>query len=50
MKMMREKKAGKGKKIASDKMLRQIKMAQIQKQKAEELERARLLAAQQSHT
>lgn len=46
MKMMREKKAGKGKKIAQDKMLRQIKMAQIQKQKAEELEKARLLNAQ----
>jgi len=47
MKMMREKKAGKGKKIASDKMLRQLKMAEIQKKKAEELERARILASQQ---
>jgi len=29
MKMMREKKAGKGKKIAQEKLLRQIKMAEI---------------------
>jgi len=47
MKMMREKKAGKGKEFARAKLERQLKMAEIQKQKAIELERARLLAAQQ---
>ena len=48
IKMMREKKAERGKKNAEERILRQIKMAQIQKQKAEELEKARLFAAQQS--
>jgi len=45
LKMMRDKKAGKGKKIAQDKLLRNIKMAEIQKQKAAELEKARLQQA-----
>jgi len=47
MKMLREKKAGKGKELARVKMDRQLKMAEIQKQKAIEQENARVLAAEQ---
>jgi hypothetical protein len=47
LKMMREKMLGKGRKAAQDKIMRQIKMAEIQKKKTEEMQKAQALMSQQ---
>ena len=44
--MMREKMLGKGRKAAQDKIMRQIKMAEIQKKKNEEMQRAQKISQQ----
>ena len=43
--MMREKREGKVRKLAEDKLMRQIKMAEVQKQKEAELEKAQIQAS-----
>lgn len=48
LKMMRERMAGKGKDVAKKKMLKQLKLAEIQKQKAIDMEKARQAQALQA--
>lgn len=50
LKMMREKMLGKGRKAAQDKIMRQIKMAEIQKKKTEEMQKAQMMVSQQQRS
>merc|ERR1712242_670373 len=50
LKMMREKMLGKGRKAAQDKIMRQIKMAEIQKKKTEEIQKAQMMVSQQQRS